>query len=118
MLLSMFKIGLPPKRKHYHHSLGARPGCSSWEQEPNCQKTQDQKNERPRETGREQAVRDLPLAYFSHCDFIFEVIRIERIDPSLRCLRLRIHKIRHRFVGGPGKFHVMSVVVCHPIHLP
>ena len=42
------------------------------------------------------------LDYFSHRDFVIEVIRIERIDPPLRGFRLRIHKIHYGFVRGSG----------------
>jgi hypothetical protein len=39
------------------------------------------------------------LADFLHRDFIFKVVRIERIDPSFRGFSLRIHEVRQRFAG-------------------
>jgi len=51
-----------------------------------------------------RAVADPPLsalAYFSHRDFMFEVVRIERIDPSFRGFRLRIQEVHDGLLVNP-----------------
>src|SRR5262249_54571163 len=59
------------------------------------------------------------LSYFLHRDLISEVIRIERINSSVRCFRLRVHEVHQWWLTcGPGKCDVMGIVVSHPIHLP
>jgi hypothetical protein len=58
------------------------------------------------------------LANFLHRDFILEVVRIEWIQSSLGGFRLRIHEIYERWFGGTWQRDVVSIVICHPIHLP
>ena len=58
------------------------------------------------------------LAHLLHCDFILEVVRIEWIHSSLRRFGLRIHEIHQRLFGRPWQLDIVSVVICHPIHLP
>jgi hypothetical protein len=48
----------------------------------------------------EWAFFEAPLGDFFHLDLIFKVIWIERIDPSFRSFRLRIHEIHQRIAGG------------------
>jgi hypothetical protein len=53
-----------------------------------------------------------------HRDFILEVVGIEWIQSSVGGFRLGIHEIYERWFGGTWQRDVVSIVICHPIHLP
>lgn len=58
------------------------------------------------------------LAHLLHRDFIIEVVRIEWIHSALGRFRLWIHEIHQRLFGRTWQCYVVSVVICHPVHLP
>ena len=51
-------------------------------------------------------------------NFIFEAIRIETIESTLSCFRLRVHEESKRRTARSGKSDIVREVVRHPVHFP